>query len=251
MKRIIPLTLSALIFFSSCASTEMSKDEKRGNVYHQAGIEALVNGQYTDALGSLLQAVRYLPKDPAAWTNLGLAYANKNDFEHAEESWNKAIQLNSKWTDARLNLGALQIRQLRWRDAEKNLKEAAKDLAYQNQHQVFFNLALVYFEWQKPLAAEQQLKLAVQNSPNFCEAWYRLGNSQKTRGDVDAAVYSLGKAVSGTCFRAYPEAHLEISNLYLRQHKAAKAKAKLVEVIQLFPDSDWARKAELSLNEIH
>lgn len=248
--KISHLVLLAALALPACAGSKPNVQEKTGDVYHQAGVEALMARRYSEALGNLLEASKNLPKDPAVWTNLGLAYANKGEMTKAEECWKRALTLNAKWTDARLNLGALQIRQKRWKEAEAMLKEAAKDLAYINQHQVFFNLALIYQEWKRPIVAEQQLKLAVEHSPDFCEAWYRLGNMQKERGALAEATQSLSKSVGGTCFRLYPEAHFEIASLYLKRKDNARGKAKLIEVIQLFPDTDLARKAEFTLNMI-
>lgn len=249
------MKLSYLFFLAAlalpaCASNRVSVEEKKGDVYHSAGLEALRAGRYAEALGAMQEAARYLPKDPAVFNNLGLAYANKGEFNRAEESFRRALQLDARFNDARLNLGALQIRQLRWREAEAVLREATKDLAYVNQHQVYFNLSLIYSEWKRPVLAEQNLKLAVQAAPTFCEAWYRLGRIQKERGSAAEARDSYSHAVSGTCFREYPDAHFEIANLYLQQHDDRRGKAKLIEVIQLFPETEWARKSELTLNNI-
>jgi Flp pilus assembly protein TadD len=249
------MKLSYLFFLAAlalpaCATTKTSVEEKKGDVYHTAGLEALRAGRYAEALGAMQEAARYLPKDPAVQTNLGLALANKGEFARAEEAFKRAIALDPKFTDARLNLGALQIRLLRWREAEATLREATKDLSYVNQHQVFFNLALIYSEWQKPVLAEQQLKLAVQANPNFCEAWYRMAKIQKQRGSFVEARNSYTSSVGGTCFKEYPDAHFEIANLFLQQHDEKRGKAKLLEVIQLFPETEWARKSELTLNMI-
>ncbi|RZA05519.1 MAG: tetratricopeptide repeat protein [Proteobacteria bacterium] len=240
----------AALALSACASSKPSLEEKRGDVYHTAGLEALRAGRWVEALGAMQEAARYLPKDPAVATNLGLALANKGEYPRAEEAFKKAIKLDPKFTDARLNLGALQIRMLKWKEAEANLREAAKDIAYPNQHQVFFNLALIYGQWNKPVLAEQQLKLAVESSPAFCDAWYRMAKIQKDRGSAGEARESYTHAVSGTCFKEYPDAHYEIASLYLQQKDEKRGKAKLLEVIQLFPETEWARKSELTLNMI-
>ena len=247
-----PIFLACALALAGCASskTTESPEHKRGEIYHTAGLEALRMARYTEALGALQEAAKLLPKDPAVQTNLGLAFANKGELNQAEKAWRRAIELDPKWTDARLNLGALEIRQQRWKEAEAVLKEASKDLTYLNQHQVFYNLALIYTEWKMPVLAEQSLQKAVENAPTFCEAWYRLANIQKNRGSAGEARNSYAKSVSGTCFREYPEAHFEIANLYLQGHDEKHGRAKLLEVIQLFPDSDWARKAEFTLNMI-
>lgn len=250
MKSRIWLCVLLTVLASGCATTEKRDlNTRKGEVYLDAGTQSLIAGRYTDALSSLLNASKLLPENPSAWNNLGLAYYHKGDLERAEQSWKKAIAVDKTFTDARNNLGAFYLSQKRYAEAEAELKEAIKDLAYLKSHQVHYNLGLTYASQRKNLLAEQQFKLAVQANDNYCVAWYKLGQLQKQRGEFTEAAKSIKNSVSGPCFNN-PEAHYEISNLYLKAREYSLAKNKLLEIIQLFPESDWARKAEVTLNLI-
>lgn len=231
----------------ACASSSPSVKEKRGDIYMQAGMESLSQGQYTDALAALREAVKYLPKSPEAWTNLATAYAGKEDFPRAEEAWKKALALDSDFSDAHTGLGALYLRTKRFHEAEKHLKAATKDLTYGNAYQANYNLALVYLEQRKPLLAQQHLQLALQEHEDFCPALFQLGLLQRDRGEYEKAAATLKKGTGGNCFRN-PQAHYELGNLYLKVKENALAKSKMLEVIQFFPQSNWAKKAELNLS---
>ncbi len=238
-------------FFSGCAGTSnsLSVKERKAEIYFDAGTEDLRARRFTEALASLIQAVKLDPDAPNYWNNLGLAYAGKNEFPKAEESWKKALSLNPQFTDSKVNLASLYVRQKKFRDGELLYRDALKDLVYPNIAQIHFNLALLYAEWKKTPLIEQHLHLAVKSNDGHCGAWYRLGLIQKNRGDYNAAEKSLTKSISGMCFNN-PEAHYEISALHLKARDTNKAKAKLIEIIQLFPQSDWAKKAEVTLNMI-
>ncbi|MFH1823808.1 MAG: tetratricopeptide repeat protein [Candidatus Firestonebacteria bacterium] len=44
------------------------------------------------------------PLDVEAWNNLGIAYGTKGDFKTAIKSWEKALEINPNYTNARLNI---------------------------------------------------------------------------------------------------------------------------------------------------
>jgi type IV pilus assembly protein PilF len=247
MKNVTLLTVLVLAAFSSCASKSQNIREKKADILYQAGTESLMDGQFTDALASLQQSVKLEPNSANTWNNLGLAYAGKNEYKKAEESWKRALKVDPKWTDARSNLGALYVQTKRYNEAEKQLKIALEDLTYENSAQVHYNLALTYLTTRRPLPAEQQLKLAVKAEDTYCPAWFRLGKLQKERGDFSAAEESFNKSVAGVCFKN-PEAHYEISSLLLKSKNVVGARAKLLEIIQIFPETSWAQKAEDNLS---
>lgn len=239
----------ALLLTASCASSRPNLREKKAEILYSAGTESLMKGQFVDALASLQKAVKLDPEQASIWSNLGLAFAGNDQLKKAEECWKKALELDPNWTDARANLGALYLKEKNPRKAEWELKKVLDDLTYPNAGQAHFNLALVYSLERKPLEEEQQLKLAVKSNENYCPAWFRLGKLQKNKGEFQEAQSSFQKSVSGVCFKN-PEAHYEIGTLYIKEKNVTKARSKLLEVIQLFPESEWAQKAEATLSMI-
>lgn len=244
--------LATFFWASGCASSQpqaQSIDERRSDVHLQAGVSALENRDYTGAMRNLTEALKFTPKSARILTNLGIAYAGKGELARAEESWRKALQLDPNFNDARLNLGILYKNNKRYPESERLFKEAAKNLSYDKLHQVAYNLALVYLHQGKSLLAEQQLKISVRENSTYCPAWLQLGLLQKERGDYSEAAHSLKGSVLGTCYKN-PQAHYEIANLYLKAHETQLAKTKFLEIIQLFPASEWASRSEATLNMI-
>lgn len=246
---IIPF-LAVLLLSSGCSSSQPSKDESRGSVHLQSGIDALHRKDYSAALRSLNEAARFTPKVPEIWSNMAVAYAGKGDMAKAEEGWKKALTLDPKYHDARLNLGILFTRQKRYPEAERLLIEASKDLTYSKLSQIAYRRAIIYLRLNRPLLAEQQLKKSVEENRTFCPAWFRLGLIQKERGDYAEAAESFKGSVAGTCYKN-PEAHYEIAQLYLKANEMKQARSKFLEVIQLFPSSEWAQKSEATLNALN
>lgn len=249
-KTLLRLAAAALAL-AACSSQPASPpaSERRADILLQAGVAALEQHDYTTALRSLLEAARENPKSAAVWNNLGIAYAGKTETTKAEECWKKALHADAKQNDARLNLGILYIRKKRYLEAEYILKEAAKDLGYRKLDQVALQLAQIHLAKGQPRLAEEQIKAAVRENPGNCGAWMSLGLMQKDRGEYAEAATSLKSSVMGSCYKN-PRAHYEIASLYLKARDMHNAKTKLLEIIQLFPSSEWATRSEATLNMI-
>lgn len=247
----ITLSIFSVLFLAACASgtNSISKKDHEAEIYYESGTDSLYAGKPTEAMASLLAAVNLNPKFAEAWNNLGLAYVQKNQFEKAEQSWIKAIGLSKQSSDARNNLGLLYLRQKKFKEAEIEFKKVIEDLLYTKTYQTNFNLGLLYEQQGKRTQAEQQYHLAVQGEPMYCPAWQKIGLLQKERGELEIAEESLKKSLSGTCFKN-PEAHYELGSIYLKTNEISKAKSKFIEIIEFFPKSEWAKKAEITLNMI-
>jgi Tfp pilus assembly protein PilF len=238
------------VLLAACASSSSTKlKEKQSDIYSTAGIEALQQGDFTGALGSLKEAIKFSPKSAPIWVNLGYAYAGKKEYARAESSWKKALELDEEATDAHLNLGALYLEQKKYPAAEKQLKEVLKNLSYEKLAVAQFNLGFLYSAQGKNLLAQQHYRLAVDEDPSYCPAWFKLAHLQADQEKLEEAAESYKKAVSGTCFNN-PRAHYELGNLYIKAKEPALAKSKLLELIQFFPTTEWAKKAEITLNMI-
>jgi type IV pilus assembly protein PilF len=247
------ILFSALLILTmtSCANSPRnpSKSEKVAQIYFESGSESLFAQKYTEALGALLETVKLQPDFPEAWNSLGIVYLKKNQFAKAETAFKKALSQKESYSDARNNLGLLYMNQKRAKEAEVEFKKTLEDLAYSKAFQTNYNLGLLYENLGKSILAEQQFKLSAEANPGFCAAWNQLGKIQKQREDLNLAEDSFKKATSGTCFNN-PEAQFDIASIYLKKNEVSKAKAKLLELIEFFPKSEWAKQAEYTLNMI-
>ncbi|MCO5142636.1 MAG: tetratricopeptide repeat protein [Oligoflexia bacterium] len=251
MKKYAYLFLFCLLV--SCSTTgnvsKQSQNEKKGDIYLNAGTDALYAGNYTEALRSLIKATEYLKTSAAAWTNLGLAYAAKEQLDKAKDCWEKAIRFEPGYADAKFNLGSLALQQSRYIEAEKHFQDLSSNLMYEKQDQVHYQLALLYKKMGRRLQTEQQLRLATKTNSQNCKAWHDLGEVQEEKGDLRAALQSFQNSIKGLCFKN-PKAHYEIGSLYVKFRDMPMARAKMLDIIQLFPESEWAKKAEITLNLI-
>ena len=248
--RAIGFGLAGWLLLAGCSSGgKVSPDQKRADIFEEAGHSALREGNYSDAMRSFHSAAKLNPSSPSLQVSLGIAYAGRGETKLAEEAFLKALKIDPKTTYARFNLGLLYLKHNRLLEAEKQLKIAAEDLVFLEIEKVHYNLAAVYTKMRKPMMVEQQLRLALKANPDYCPANYHLGKILRERDDFQGAAQHLAKSVNGICYNN-PQIHYEIGTLLLKNKETDRAKAKLLDVIQLFPASDWAKKAEVTLNMI-
>ena len=249
--KILALAFTAACLIS-CSSTpgKPTLNQKKAAIYFESGNDSLFAGRPTDALVAYLEALKYDPKNVDVLNNLGLAYGAKGEDELAIETWKKALSLDPSLSDTRNNLGAMYIKLEKLNEAEKELKEVLKDITYDKIFQVHYNLGLIYRDQRKLLLSEQHFKLAIQSNSTHCPSWFELGHIQKEREEIQLAIDSLKKSVAGTCFDN-PRALYEIGELQIKKRDVIVGKNSLLDVIQFFPNSEWAKKAEITLNMLH
>lgn len=85
------------------------KDEAREKEQNliELGKFYFLNGKYDAAIGEFQKSLRINPKNVEIYYNLGLAYEGKNELHKAKEMYLKALELDEKFTLARVHLDKL------------------------------------------------------------------------------------------------------------------------------------------------
>jgi len=110
--------------------------------------------------------LRQMEHDPEAWNFLGAAYSRKRDFDKALEAYEIALSLDSKYSVAHKNIGA-----------------------------VHFSIFLKTKEQNSFQKALQSFKKAIEINPDFASAYNGLGGAYLYAGNLEGAVYCLEKAL--------------------------------------------------------
>jgi type IV pilus assembly protein PilF len=105
------LLMSVLFIVTSCASDDVNReltiDEKKAELYYDQGTSELIQKNYSQALNNLLKAKELRPLDSKVRTNLGMAYYFKEQVQLAVSELKEAIKLDTKNSDAKLNLATI------------------------------------------------------------------------------------------------------------------------------------------------
>jgi Flp pilus assembly protein TadD len=170
-----------------------------GGIRRALGAAYLRAGRVPDAVRTLEEAVRLLPRDPSAHYNLAHALGASNRTEEALDHFRHAARLQPSFAEAHNNLGAL-------------LRQAG-------------HLA----------QAEAAFRAAVAARPDFALAHNNLGSVRRARGDRAGAMVALQEAVR--LDPAYVDAHYNLGLLYYEAENRSAATRHLRRVIELEPQN--------------
>ena len=159
------------------------------------GVELLKLGKIDEAIGPLLKAVELNPKDPDARLNLAYAYERQGRTDEAISQYRKAVELNSGNSVAHNNLGVLYDRKGLYDEAIREFETALQidpksTTGSENLATAKKNQAIIQ-------EREKQIAKAIKDveaHPDSATASYKLARLYAYYGNNDQAIDWLNKA---------------------------------------------------------
>ena len=210
----------------------------------------ITEGDATQALQALKESEEIDNSIPETYYLYSLAYHLKNEQPLAIQSARKAIELRPTYSKAKNTLGKLLLDQGQYAEAEKYLKEAVSDLLFDEAYLAKANLGILYYKQMKYDKAVPYLTQALREGGNTtCVAAYYRGQIYLDKNQYEYALADFTRASKNSCARI-TEAHLAKGQTLIRMKKYDQARAKMLEIEQLFPLTDASEKAAQYLKEI-
>jgi len=124
-------------------------------------------GKIEEAQECFLEALKESPHSPELLNNIGVTYHAKGDIQHAIEYFLKALEIDSQHLDARINLADAYCGLKEWDKASEHLENCiAYNPNYQDQHELYNRLALVYLESGRVNNAREALRKSLELNPD-------------------------------------------------------------------------------------
>jgi Tfp pilus assembly protein PilF len=175
------------------------------------------------------QAVRELDKC--------MARQKKGDLKGAIAHYEKAVDIDPHFYPALNNLGAVYERLGDHRRAEEVLLKALAINSDDGQSHI--NLGHVFYEEGRYPEAREQLEEGVKRAPNSASGYFLLGSTFFRLGERDKAITNLKQALTLDP-KGMPRAHLQLANLYLKQHEMTAASTELQAYLRANPSDPQA-----------
>jgi Flp pilus assembly protein TadD len=182
------LILIWFVFLLSCAPTTKEGQVKDWLYYYDFGMSALSAKNYSEAIANFFTATQKAPNEPKVWNALGIAYMEVFEYEKAESAFRRALEVDKKFTEARLNLGVMYFRKKDYENALREIRTALADEAFPHKHIAFYYLARVYKAIDNQNLYLENLKKATAYNPMFFEAQLELANAYEEMGDYRSAL---------------------------------------------------------------
>jgi len=234
----LPLLLAFALV--GCASSGNKKE--KAELHLRIGTSHLTQGHYPLALQELLEAEKLDPENEVVQNNLGLAYFVRNQYEAAEKHFHRALELNPKYSDARNNLGRVYTENGQYDTAIKTLTEVTRDLLYNTPEKAYVNLGIVYLKKNEIRTAKTTFEKAIEANNKYCISYNFYGQALFQLRDFSNAQSAFQTALE-LCKNDYDEAHYFSGLSLYKMGEKEKAIARMNEVIQRYPSSEYSKKA--------
>jgi len=182
------LILIWFVFFLSCAPTTKEEQVKDWLYYYDLGMSALSAKNYSEAIANFFIATQKAPNEPKVWNSLGIAYMEVYEYEKAESAFRKALEVDKKFTEARLNLGVMYFRKKDYENALREIRTVLADEPFPHKHVAFYYLARIYKAIDNQNLYLENLRKATAYNPMFFEAQLELANAYEEMGDYRSAL---------------------------------------------------------------
>jgi len=176
------------VFLLSCAPTTKEGQVKDWLYYYDLGMSALSAKNYSEAIANFFIATQKASNEPKVWNALGIAYMEVFEYEKAESAFRRALEVDKKFTEARLNLGVMYFRKKDYENALREIRTALADEAFPHKHIAFYYLARIYKALDNQNLYLENLRKATAYNPMFFEAQLELANAYEEMGDYRSAL---------------------------------------------------------------
>lgn len=241
------LIISLLSLWLAACATNNEENQRRALLHLQSGSNFLSTGNYPGAMSELLEAEKLAPNNPVIQNNLGLAFFVRNRHKEAEEHFRKALSLQSKYTEARNNLGRVLIEQGKINEAIKELKIAIDDLTYPTPEKSYGNLGLAYFKKRDFTAAALNLSKSLQLQENSCLTMNYYGQTLFEQKKFIPAAEAFDRAIVICKKDNFDEPYYFAGLSYMKAGQREQSVARIEQLLQLFPKTAYQAKAQTLL----
>ena len=185
--------MSLLLLLLACVTPQR---EERSKTRTTLGAAYLSEGNPSDAIVALEEAIHLNPRNPDAWEKLGMAYYAKSAVDKSNKAFGKAIRLDPTKAEYRNNYGLILLDQGRNQEAIEQFKIALEDLTYRNTALILNNLGQAYYREKDYEASVTTLSQAINRAPNLCQARFNRAFSYKELNQLDLALQDFEEVIT-------------------------------------------------------
>ena len=250
------VALLVLLALPGCVTTAADRYEaehrvKKANSHFELGVDHLENGRYANGLRELLVAETLQPTNPRIHAALAEAYMRKGKVVEAEAHLVRALDLDAKYHDARLNLSGLYLMIGRYEDAAVQAQILVDDPTFPAVWRAYTNSAIAEMRLGNDAVAREQLGFAVEFNKNYWPALLSLGILEQKEGRPVEAISLFRLTLEQNPMPgARAEVNYRMAEIYVSLGKRDQAVDHLMAAVAQTPEGKWGRKSEAYLKII-
>ena len=224
-----PTTLLIIVLLSSCLSEEGKRDK-----YFAMGNQALAEGRHQNAIQAYQISLKAAPDFKEALNNLGVAYMEQGSPHEAIQQYNEAIAIDGTYWESIHNRAQAY-------DMVGNYDKSLADYgvlvsAFPDSVLGYFGSGLVQTKLAEYDNAFRSFQKVLAIDPNDTEALVNLGTVEYYRGNFDAAIDVLNRALAQL---KEANAYNTLNQVYLSQGRWEEAMIAINNALDLEPEAGY------------
>lgn len=207
----------------------------------------LEQGKVNESIQQLNDLLREDPKHVEGHNLLGLAHWSVGRREEARAEFERALEINPYFSDARVNLGVVHSEEGRFAEADQEFQKALEDKTYPTPEKPLVNLAVNRIKQGQPARALEEAERAIRRNLNYTRAYDVF--VQAVRGAEKAGAGPEYRALLRDMDRSL-DFHVNIAEAFLKENEVRRARAHLQRVVALDPDGERGSRARQTLEKL-
>ncbi len=194
----ISILLVVLPLMLSCGLSESRiKREKMADSHYKLGIAHLVGKKSAlqKAYIEFQKAVKLDRRNQKAYYALGHIFFQQESYEDAIVAFQKAISIDAEYSEAHNYLGRVYSLQEDFDKAITSYQNALKNVIYETPEKPYWNLGLIFVRQKKYEDAERELKNALRVNPNIVPVHNLLGQVYAKMGNTKKSIISYKRVL--------------------------------------------------------
>ena len=164
-----------LALLSCQTSGDIEERKKKTHYYLQIAQSRLAQCLYPPALAAAKKALKLKPNSYEINNIVGIVYFSMKRYNLAQKHFERSVDLEKVYTEARVNLAQTLIEQNKLKKALTYLKTAENDLTYSFPVKIHTRIGEIYYKQKKYNQAQRYLIAATQLPSKDCSPDYYLG----------------------------------------------------------------------------
>lgn len=236
--------LALLVLAAGCTNVSSPPKENpilADLVDYRTGLTMLREGRPDEAIQLLVRARQSSPRDPHVPNALGLALLYKKDYPAAVKAFSDALSLEATFVEARNNRGVAWFQAGKWDEAEADFQAVLDGPPTAEKVNAHYNLGLLQEKRQRYRDAEREFSLAIADAPENMQA-FRSRGLVRMKLDQNAGALEDFLAVLKNDQKD-PVANYQAAICLLGRDRRDLARKFMERVAAAAPESDEGRKA--------
>jgi Flp pilus assembly protein TadD len=227
------------------AANTPAQTSPEGESYFETGKVHLREGRIELAVESFERAVDADSKNPYFRKGLGLAYAAKRKWKDAIKQFREALELNPYFTDVRNDLGTALILAGKREEGKKEFLSAYSDATNPTPEVSARNLGQAYLDEKNYTEAINWFRTAIGRSETYADPYVGLAQALVVTERLEEAVVLLESGVEKTS--EDPGLLLALGQAYFRAGRFTESRERLEEAMRKDPSGPVGQAAAAEL----